>query len=56
MKNFVINGQHISLKEIKNVINSDMRIELGNNAQNAIIDCRIYLEKKLLLQKSFTME
>ena len=51
MKNFVINGQHISLKEIENVINSDMRIELGKNAQNAIIDCRNYLENKIATSK-----
>ena len=53
MKNFVINGQHISLKEIEVIINSDMRIELGKNAKNAIIDCRNYLENKIAIQKNY---
>ena len=46
MKKFVINGQHISLSQIDEVIKADLQIEIGPEAKKNIIKCRDYLEKK----------
>ena len=47
MKNFIINGQHISLHEIETIINSNSTVELGPDARKSIIDCRNYLDNKI---------
>ena len=47
MKKFVINGQHISLSQIDEVIKADLQIEIGPEAKKNIIKCRDYLEKKI---------
>ena len=47
MKNFIIDGQHVSLQKIEDVINSDSTIELGPKARKSIINCRTYLDDKI---------
>ena len=52
MKKFVINGQHISLSQIDEVIKADLQIEIGPEARKNIIKCRDYLEKKIASSES----
>lgn len=47
MKNYIINNNWISLKEIEEIMNGHHTIELGESAKTVIQKCRTYLDEKI---------
>ena len=47
MKQYTINNEWVSLKEIDVILESHAQIFLGETAKKAIVDCRNYLDEKL---------
>lgn len=47
MKQYTINNEWVSLKEIDVILESHAQIVLGETAKKAIVDCRNYLDEKL---------
>lgn len=47
MENFVLNNQWLELSDIQSILENKRKIELGEAARKAIIDCRNYLDSKI---------
>jgi len=47
MEKYTINNQWISLEEIEHILSDDVKLVLGEDAKNAIIRCRTYLDEKV---------
>ncbi len=50
MKQYTINNDWVSLKEIDIILDTNTQIVLGEKAKKAIVDCRSYLDEKLARQ------
>lgn len=47
MNIYTIDNQWISLTELENILNNNIRIELGENAREVVLKCRAYLDDKV---------
>ena len=47
MEKFIINNQWLELSDIQSILEKKKKIELGEDARKAIIDCRNYLDSKI---------
>ena len=47
MEKFIINNQWLELSDIQSILENKRKIELGEAARKAIIDCSNYLDSKI---------
>ena len=47
MEKFILNNQWLKLEDIQSILEKNVKIELGDNARKAIVECRTYLDKKI---------
>ena len=47
MEKFILNNQWLKLKDIQTILDKNQKIDLGETARKAIIDCRTYLDEKI---------
>ena len=47
MEKFILDNQWLHLKDIQDILERNLKIELGENARKAIIACRRYLDEKI---------
>ncbi len=47
MEKYTKNNQWISLEEIEHILSNDVKLVLGEDAKNAIVRCRTYLDEKV---------
>ena len=47
MEKYILNNQWLELSEIQSILDNKKKIELGDQARKAIIDCRNYLDAKI---------
>jgi len=47
MEVYHIENQHISFDELEKILASGVKVELGETAKQAILKCRLYLDKKI---------
>jgi histidine ammonia-lyase len=47
MEKFILNNQWLKLEDIQTILDKNQKIDLGEIARKAIIDCRTYLDEKI---------
>ena len=47
MEKFILNNQWLKLEDIQTILDKNQKIDLGETARKAIIDCRTYLDEKI---------
>jgi histidine ammonia-lyase len=47
MDKFILDNQWLHLKDIQDILEKNLKIELGENARTAIVACRRYLDEKI---------
>jgi histidine ammonia-lyase len=47
MEKFILNNQWLKLEDIQTILGKNQKIDLGETARKAIIDCRTYLDEKI---------
>jgi histidine ammonia-lyase len=47
MEKFILNNQWLKLEDIQTILDKNQKIDLGEIARKAIIDCRNYLDEKI---------